>query len=740
MVFWATLLPGPHGQEKTDSLTDQAQIQIQEMIPNLLQLEIDSSKEIFMALLKQFSPEVVWAGLAQLLRSQKIADGKLAQIVVRAKGSRRIALLLAAAMPQSSSDPVLAFLIKILQEKPPRPLVEIVCRNLHQCLGSKQLQVISALINGTDPENLAHIAMLKGPAAEAMLTYLEKILRQHRQGEARAAAAVVLGTLVASQQRIVPLLTNAFYDKKALVCKAAATSLSKFGKTAIPFLKEALGSPDERVRATAAWAIGKTGNDGKDALPELLVAIGDSAAKVRKPAQWAMENIGAEAVAELTGVLQQPANEQALISALKIVATLPQHFAQAIALITALTGHSNHQVRSSALIAASKIGLSEDKAILVKSLNDSHESVQLAAAEIVSEFDHELPQVVPALIAIAASPNSRIRATVAMALAKAGGHDLQIVQALGTLLQDSEQPVRLATLQALAIVGSGCHHLADAIIDVIARQDSDECVIAALEALCCSELVPSHALPVLLTAIRSANPIVRSKSAMTLAQTGLACCPALIKLAARVNAHVQNDIITTLGQIGAPVISFLLEAIASDCKQTRKVAAAALAKIGEPAFPYLADLLDHDDFWISNAAARALEKNGSKVVPYLLELTGEKRALKATKSAFEILRKLRGKSLPAIIALVVSPKPQHSQFAIQTLKSVNHYYNDAVPELIVMLSSHKDQIVRRSCAWALGKIGESSSQVLQALQNAGEQDHDYGVRSTAQEALRKLKQ
>ena len=135
---------------------------------------------------------------------------------------------------------------------------------------------------------------------------------------------------------------------------------------------------------------------------------------------------------------------------------------------------------------------------------------------------------------------------------------------------------------------------------------------------------------------------------------------------------------------------------------------------------------------------RAFERNGSAAVQFLLELTGQKRSLKATKSAFEILRKLRGKSLPAIISLIVSPKPQRSQFAIQTLKSVTPYYNDAVPELIVMLSSHKNNIIRRSCAWALGKIGETNSEVLQALQNAGEQDRDPGVRDTAVEALHKL--
>ena len=252
MVFWGTLFTGSRKQKKLDMLTDQAQIQIEQMLSNLLQLEIDSSKQIFTTLLKQFSSEAVWAGLVPLLRSQDHAVGKLAQIVVRAKYSRQIASLLTAAVPQTSLYPILALLVEILQQNPPQPLAEIVQGHLYQCLGTKQANVILALINGTDPEKLSHIAMLKGLTAAVMLPYLEKILRRHRDGEARAAAAIALATIDGQQQRILPLLANAFYDKKALVCKAAASSLSRFGKEAVPFLKEALCVPDERVKATAA--------------------------------------------------------------------------------------------------------------------------------------------------------------------------------------------------------------------------------------------------------------------------------------------------------------------------------------------------------------------------------------------------------------------------------------------------------------------------------------------------------
>ena len=274
----------------------------------------------------------------------------------------------------------------------------------------------------------------------------------------------------------------------------------------------------------------------------MIAAIGDSAEKVRKPAQWALENIGDDAVPAVIGVLQQPANDLALACTLKIAAASPESFTQRLPLIATLADHSNHEIRSRALVAVSKIGRTESKAILVKALADSQDSVQLTAAEIIIQLDSDLPEAVTALIDVLASPNYQLRATGAIALARAGGHDPKILQALAALLQDSEPSVRLAALQALTTAGAGCHHVADAIINVIARQDKDECVIAALEALCRSELIPSHALPVLLKAITSTNSEVRTKSSLALAQTGLACCPPLIKISGRVDAQVQKDI------------------------------------------------------------------------------------------------------------------------------------------------------------------------------------------------------
>lgn len=203
--------------------------------------------------------------------------------------------------------------------------------------------------------------------------------------------------------------------------------------------------------------------------------------------------------------------------------------------------------------------------------------------------------------------------------------------------------------------------------------------------------------------------------------------------------------IKTLGRLGAQAQKFLLEALKHGDKKLRYVIAAALGESGDKrVIKVLIESLADTDWTIRKSATMALSEIGENAVELMIEyLRGSNeeiregclRALVKTGDAglrklFEEIikmdddhRYLVRNSIVKIGTRVVEPlmrlfrvdNPEIVSFAASALGEIGN--PRAIPVLIPGLS-HLDWGVRRSCAYALGEIGEPSvEQLSQALKS-----------------------
>src|SRR5437899_638552 len=71
-----------------------------------------------------------------------------------------------------------------------------------------------------------------------------------------------------------------------------------------PALAKALGDPQDRVRAEAAYALGRIGSGWPEAAAALAKALGDGEERVRKAAAWASGQIGSDAKAAVPKLIE----------------------------------------------------------------------------------------------------------------------------------------------------------------------------------------------------------------------------------------------------------------------------------------------------------------------------------------------------------------------------------------------------------------------------------------------------
>lgn len=86
--------------------------------------------------------------------------------------------------------------------------------------------------------------------------------------------------------------------------EAAADALGRIGAQAIPYLQQALRSPDSEMKKQAAEVLARMGSDAKPAVNDLIVLLDDPDLEVRKVAVRTLGRIGPDAAAAIPALMR----------------------------------------------------------------------------------------------------------------------------------------------------------------------------------------------------------------------------------------------------------------------------------------------------------------------------------------------------------------------------------------------------------------------------------------------------
>ncbi|MEM4251662.1 MAG: HEAT repeat domain-containing protein [Candidatus Bathyarchaeia archaeon] len=257
--------------------------------------------------------------------------------------------------------------------------------------------------------------------------------------QVRVAAAAALGSM-REQRAVMALVRTLGGHDVTLAGLAAEAILNTPDKMAVPYLLELLRSPRWRVRSHAARVLGAWREER--AVMQLLMLLEDKAAPVRYFARSALINIGEASVKPLIDALaREGGNRQAVAHAL---ASIGSRAVPALCALLSSTG----QPKISAAIVLGEIGDSRAVAPLVEALDDERFYVRDAVALALGRMGEA---ALEPLLHAGRSKQPARRAGAAMALKYLGR--VEALELLRELMDDKETQVRVAAVEAFAVVG-----------------------------------------------------------------------------------------------------------------------------------------------------------------------------------------------------------------------------------------------------------------------------------------------
>ena len=148
-----------------------------------------------------------------------------------------------------------------------------------------QLRQVSADLKSNEAvkkRKAVKTASQMGSSAKALAPLLIQLLDKDRDVLVRRGTAEALGNIGGDPKTTIQALARALKDEDEEVINHASTSLSKYGKDAVPTLRAALKEKDNKVRQHAAEAISRIGPDAKEATGDLLKAYEAEAPNMRR--------------------------------------------------------------------------------------------------------------------------------------------------------------------------------------------------------------------------------------------------------------------------------------------------------------------------------------------------------------------------------------------------------------------------------------------------------------------------
>jgi HEAT repeat protein len=315
---------------------------------------------------------------------------------------------------------------------------------------------------------------LRDPRGNEVFDSLRQILDHVRElqdsnQKVRFSAALALGNIGPAAKDSVPALIDALKSNAGGLRQTAASALEKIGPAAVPALIDALKGKDEELRQVAALALGNIGPAAKDSVPALIGAVKDKEGKVRMAAADALYKMGPAAVPALLDALKGK-DEEVRQAAAAVLGKIGAAAKDSVpALIDALKG-KDEELRQAAAAGLVKMGPAAVPA-LIEALKDKGWWVRLTATAALGQIGPSAKEAVPGLIEALKDENRDWRSAVAAALGNIGPDAKDAVPALINVLKDTDWSVRKAAAEALGNIGPDAKDAVPALINVLKGMD-----------------------------------------------------------------------------------------------------------------------------------------------------------------------------------------------------------------------------------------------------------------------------
>ena len=422
----------------------------------------------------------------------------------------------------------------------------------------------------------------------------------------RKQAAEVLGEL--GDKSAVPYLIKATKDESPEVRCASCEALGKLGdRGAIEPLKEVLKDESPEVRCAAAEALGFLKNN--TGLSILIQAIQDNTISYHRRC----------GVAKALGILEEPGAVPTLVSVLD---------------------DKNPILRREVIYALGKIKDKRAVEPLLERLKDeSMPEIRVATTGALADIGEKtaIPQLVMKSLN---DPATEVRASASKALDRL--IDQRAIPMLVELIKD-EDAGEYAKSKLDGLIGK------DEVALILKEEWLGDSATRLYIIDRIGKLKNSNAVPTLINALGSENPVVRSTAAISLGRIGdKSSVNALIKKVDDEDIEVCESVIKALGEIGAPECDTTLIRILRTGKEwsIRVVAAQSLGKL--PATTILSPImksLRDVDWEVRYFAAFALGELGDRRAFKALKYTGEEDTNTEVKEAARIaVAKIREKN------------------------------------------------------------------------------------------------
>ena len=384
-----------------------------------------------------------------------------------------------------------------------------------------------------------------------------------------------------------------------------------------------------------------------------------------------------------------------------------------------------------------------DTANLIKLLGDSdHRTIELASQKLKKIGASAVPDLVRVLKDD--TVDSRLRINSIITLGKIGPDAKAAVPALTETIDDENFLVRKASAYVLGSIDPTNERVISALIHAL--HDTHEGV--STDALISLQECGSGAFPALAELLKNADMDIKIKASIILhnhLQYRDQVVPILIRALSLDNDMLRSFSAISLAEIGPSVIPELSKALTNDNKIAPVGIAFTLSQMNPEdrslaaAIPVLIRLLDVEKKEVIIQSSEILSQIGPEAKPAATALIGnlgnDDNEIRA--AAMVALSEIGSSSIPGLIRAIDDGNFNKRYSSILLLTEFERLPDSAIQPLMKALND-TDSRIRISAIRSLGKVSSPNDEVMNALTDATGDKNDE-VSATAEEAIRKIK-